>query len=110
MNTNRMADNQNVQINPFKTRRIVHTDNLMMAIWDFSDGPWPEPEPYHSHPHDQVVYLAEGEINFFIEEVSCHLSAGDMIAVPGDVPHTVQLLTQKVRLIDTWTPLRQEFL
>ncbi|WP_051689934.1 cupin domain-containing protein [Pelobacter seleniigenes] len=110
MNTNRLRDNQIVQVSPVKTRRIVHTDNLMMAIWDFSDGPWETPEPYHSHPQDQIVYLADGEVEFFIEEESCLLSAGDTVAVPGGLPHTVRLLTEKVRLVDTWTPLRQEFL
>lgn len=110
MNTNKIADNKVVQVSPVKTRRIVHTGKLMMAIWDFSDGPWEEPEPHHSHPHDQVVYLAEGEVLFFIGNESCRLSAGDMIAVSGDLPHTIQLLTPTVRLIDTWTPLREEFL
>ncbi len=110
MKHNRIAENQVVQVSPFKTRRITHTDNLMMAVWDFSDGPWPNPEPYHSHPHDQVVYIAAGEVEFFIEDESCRLSAGDMIAVPGNLPHTVRLLTPNVRLVDSWTPLREEFL
>jgi quercetin dioxygenase-like cupin family protein len=110
MEHNRIADNRIVQLTPFKTRRIVHTDNLMMAVWEFSDGPWPESEPHHSHPQEQVVYVAEGEVVFTIEAESCHLSAGDMIAVPGGLPHTIQLLTPRVRLVDTWTPLREEFL
>lgn len=110
MNTNRLCDGKIVQESPVKTRRIIHTGNLMMAVWDFSDGPWEKPEKYHSHPHDQIVYLAEGEVLFFIEEESCRLVAGDTVAVPGGLPHTIQLLTPKVRVIDTWTPLRQEFL
>ena len=110
MNYNRIAEGPVVQVTPVKTRRIVHTDNLMMAAWEFSDGPWTEAEPYHSHPHDQVVYLAEGAVEFFIEDEPCRLQAGDMIAVPGNRPHTIRLLTPKVRLIDTWTPLREEFL
>ena len=79
MNYNRIADNQIVQVTQFKTRRIVHTDKLMMAVWEFSDGPWTNPEPYHSHPHDQVVYLADGEVEFFIGDESCRLSPGDMV-------------------------------
>ena len=110
MNYNRIADKQFVRVTPFKTRRIVHTDKLMMAVWEFSDGPWSNHEPFHSHPHDQVVYLAEGEVDFFIEDESFRLGPGDMIAVPGNRPHTIRLLTPTVRLIDTWTPLREEFL
>jgi hypothetical protein len=33
-----------------------------------------------------------------------------MVAVPPDRPHTVQLLTPTARLIDAFTPLRQDFL
>jgi mannose-6-phosphate isomerase-like protein (cupin superfamily) len=110
MKTNRMSDGEIVQVSPVKTRRIIHTGDLMMAVWDFSDGPWDSPEPYHSHAHEQIVYLAEGEVQFFIAAESCHLLAGDTVAVPGGLSHTIQLLTPTVRLVDTWTPLRQEFL
>lgn len=110
MITNRIDDSPAVQVSPVKTRRIIHTGKLMMAVWDFSDGPWDSPEPRHSHPHDQVVYLAAGEVLFFVGEESTRLRAGDMIAVRGGVPHTIQLLTPTVRLVDTWTPLREEFL
>ncbi len=110
MNTNRIADGKIEQLSPAKTRRIIHTDNLMMAVWDFFDGPWNEPEQPHSHPQEQIVYVAEGAVDFFIGSESCRLNAGDTIAVPGDIPHSVKLLTPKVRLIDTWTPIRKEFL
>ena len=58
-------------------RTIIHTDNLMLAVIDFTDGPWDEPEPYHSHPHEQASYLAEGEIMFYCEgEPERHMKAG----------------------------------
>ncbi len=33
-----------------------------------------------------------------------------MVAVEPDRPHTIQLLTLRVRLVDTFTSLRQGFL
>jgi hypothetical protein len=33
-----------------------------------------------------------------------------MVAVPPDRPHRIQLLTPTARLVDTFTPLRQDFL
>ena len=45
-------------------RSLIYTDNLMLAIIDFENGPWDEPEPYHSHPHEQASYVAEGEVVF----------------------------------------------
>lgn len=35
------------------------------SVIDFDDGPTSEPDPPHSHPHEQVSYVSEGEIIFF---------------------------------------------
>ena len=92
-------------------RKIIHTKNLMTVLIDFTGGPWDKPDPDHSHPHEQITYVAKGEIILFCEgEKEQHLKAGDMFAVAGDVKHTVQLLTEEARLIDTFTPLREDFL
>jgi len=92
-------------------RKILHTANLMTVLIDFSNGPWEEPEPPHSHPHEQTSYVASGEIIFYCEgEPDQHLKAGDMFAVPSGKKHTVKLLTENVRLVDNFTPLREDFM
>jgi quercetin dioxygenase-like cupin family protein len=92
-------------------RKIIHTENLMTVLIDFTDGPWDEPEPPHSHPHEQTSYVAAGEILFICEgEEDQHLKAGDMFAVPSGRPHTIQLLTGNARLVDSFNPVREDFL
>ena len=92
-------------------RRIIHTPNLMSVIVSFSDGPWAEAEPYHSHLHEQTSYVASGEIIFYCEgEMEQRLQAGDMFAVPSGKKHTIRLLSQQARLIDNFNPIRQEFM
>jgi quercetin dioxygenase-like cupin family protein len=92
-------------------RKIIYTKNLMSVLIDFSNGPWEKPEPPHSHPHEQTSYVAEGEIIFYCEdEPDQHLKGGDMFAVPSGKKHTIQLLTKKVRLIDSFNPVREDFL
>jgi quercetin dioxygenase-like cupin family protein len=93
-----------------RTRYLAHTDNLMMAVIDFNDGPTSQPDPPHSHPHQQVSYVAAGEINFFLDNESVRLGPGDMYTVPPNMPHAIQLLSKYVRLIDSFTPIREEFL
>ncbi len=93
-----------------RTRYLAHTYNLMMTVIDFNDGPTSKPDPPHSHPHEQVSYVASGEINFFIDNEPVRLGPGDMFTVPANVPHAVQLLSDDVRLIDAFTPIREEFL
>jgi quercetin dioxygenase-like cupin family protein len=93
-----------------RTRYLAYTDNLMMAVIDFNDGPTSQPDPPHSHPHEQVSYVAAGEINFFLDNASVRLGSGDMYTVPPNMPHAIQLLSKYVRLIDSFTPIREEFL
>jgi quercetin dioxygenase-like cupin family protein len=98
------------KISPARERYLTHTNHLMMAVLDFNDGPTEEPDPPHSHPHEQITYVAEGRVRFFLGSQPYDLSAGDMIAVPADVPHSIQLLTAYARLVDTFSPVREEFL
>ena len=92
-------------------RRIIYTPHLMTVIVDFSNGPWTEAEPFHSHSHEQTCYLAEGEIIFYCDgEPAQHLKAGDMFAVSSGKMHTIRLLTPTARLIDSFNPIRQEFI
>lgn len=93
-----------------RTRYLTHTDNLMMVVIDFNDGPTSEPDPPHDHPHEQVSYVAAGEIIVFLDGEPTQLGPGDIFTVPPNIPHSVQLLTEHVRLVDTFTPLREDFL
>jgi len=92
-------------------RRKIYTPNLMTVVVDFTDGPWSEPEPFHSHPHEQTCYIASGEIIFYCEgEPDQHLKAGDMFAVISGKKHTVKILSTTARLIDSFNPIREEFI
>ncbi len=92
-------------------RRLIHTDKLMMVNVEFTDGPCDEPDPFHSHVHEQVAYVAEGELYLYVgDNEKVHLKKGDQFAIPSGVPHTIQRLTAYVQIIDCFTPIRQDFL
>jgi quercetin dioxygenase-like cupin family protein len=110
VNIYKTTDVDAVEVEPGRKRRLLHTDNLMVVVWDFAGGPWENPDAPHSHPHEQVTYIVEGEILFFLGEDMQRLGTGDMVAIPSNVPHSIQLVSSHVRLIDSFTPLRQEFL
>ncbi len=93
------------------SRKIVHLDRLMTVLIEFTNGPWESADPFHSHPHEQTSYIAEGEILFYCEgEAEEHLVAGDMFYVPSGKKHTIKVLTRKARLIDNFSPIREDFL
>jgi quercetin dioxygenase-like cupin family protein len=93
-----------------RSRYLCHTDNLMMVVIDFGDGPHSKPDLPHHHTHEQISYIVEGEIMVFIDGTPSQLGPGDMFTVPPNIPHTIQLLTSNARLVDTFTPLREDFL
>ena len=95
---------------PGRTRYLAYTERLMMVVIDFQDGPASVPDPPHSHPHEQVSYVVSGEINVFLNDEPTRLGPGDLFTVPPNVPHSIQLLSEHVRLVDTFSPIRQDFL
>lgn len=94
-------------------RREAHSEHIMLTIVDFVDGP-SEAAPPHQHPHEQITYVAQGEVNFIIGEgvdrTVDRVEAGDVIVVPPDAPHTVELVSTVARLIDCFYPIREDFL
>ena len=76
MKVSKISEAKPVEISPTRTRRILHTDHLMMVACDFAGGPAAEPDPPHTHPHEQVTYVAAGEVMFFIGEESPSRSGG----------------------------------
>jgi quercetin dioxygenase-like cupin family protein len=93
-----------------RSRYLAHTEHLMAVVVDFNDGPASIPDPPHSHPHEQVSYVAAGELILVMGAEKTRLSAGDLFTVPANVPHAVQALSAHVRLIDAFNPIREDFL
>lgn len=97
-------------LGPARSRYLAHTERLMVVVVDFNDGPAIAPDPPHAHPHEQVTYVAAGELILVMNGEKTRLCAGDLFTVPPDVPHAVQALSSHVRLIDAFNPIRREFL
>ena len=91
--------------------KIAHTESLMTLISEISFGVQSSPAPMHSHPAEQTTYILDGELLVFIEgEETRRLKPGDIYYVAANVPHAIQSLTEKIHVIESFSPLRQEFL
>lgn len=97
------------QVSPGRTRYLTYTGSMMLTVWDFSE-PFAAPDPPHSHPHEQVSYVAEGEVLFFLDGQPTRLGPGSVVSIPGGVPHSIQVLSDHARLIDCFHPIREEFI
>jgi quercetin dioxygenase-like cupin family protein len=64
--------------------------------------------PPHTHPHEQIGYLASGRLLFEVGDERRELSAGDSWLVPSNVSHQVTVLEPSVA-IDIFSPPREEY-
>ena len=82
-----------------------------MWVYSVDNGPMAQPDPPHSHPAEQISYVAIGECDVYIGDRPVqHLKTGDIFAVPSNVPHTVKSTTKQLRLVDSFTPIRADFI
>ncbi len=98
------------KVSPDFERTIAWLDDLMVVVCDFSFGPMEEPDPPHSHPHEQITFVAEGELMFFKGDDKYHLVQGDVITIPSGVHHCIQTLSEHVKLVDSFHPVRKDFI
>ena len=63
-----------------------HVDRIMLSYVEFEAG---ADVPEHSHPHEQACRILEGELEFVIDGEKKLCQPGDMLIVPGGVPHSV---------------------
>jgi quercetin dioxygenase-like cupin family protein len=92
-------------------RKLVYLNDIMTVMIEFRNGPWTEADPYHSHLHEQTSYVDQGEIILFCEdEPDQYLSEGDLFYIASGKQHTIRVLTPFVRLIDSFSPVREDFI
>lgn len=65
--------------------------------------------PLHHHVHDQISYVLDGEIEVQVGEETQRMGPGGYFRVPSDVPHGIRLISPTARLIDAFSPPREEF-
>ncbi len=66
--------------------------------------------PTHSHPHEQIGMVIEGELEFWIGDERRTLRPGDMFMIPGGVPHGARAGKGRAVTVEAFYPLREEYL
>lgn len=65
--------------------------------------------PRHSHPHEQVGILLEGEMELTIQGETRQLKAGEVYIIPGDVEHSARVGDSPAKAVDVFSPVREEY-
>lgn len=85
--------------------RMIHSENMTIAHWNIDEGC---ELPEHSHPHEQIVNMQEGELEMTIGGKNMVLKAGDIFVIPRNVIHSGKALTA-VKVMDVFSPVREDY-
>jgi quercetin dioxygenase-like cupin family protein len=90
------------------SRRVVSGERAMLAHIYLEKG---AVVPTHSHENEQITYLLEGALKFWLgeEEEEMVLRAGEVLHIPSHVPHKAEALEDCVD-VDVFSPPRQDWL
>jgi quercetin dioxygenase-like cupin family protein len=95
------------EVAPGSRRRVlISTPELMLVEFAFTPG---TVGALHAHPHVQSSYVAEGRFEVTIDGRTETLGPGSTFIVPSNLVHGVKAL-EAGRLIDSFTPRRDDFL
>lgn len=90
-------------------RRLITSDRMMLAHVYLKKGCV---VPKHAHESEQLTYILEGELRFWIgengeQEVS--VRAGEVLVIPSNVPHRAEAIVDSLD-VDVFSPPRQDWL
>lgn len=64
--------------------------------------------PEHSHPHEQVTHLLDGEFEITIDEATKVLQAGQIVSIPSNSKHSGKAITA-CQILDAFYPVREDY-
>jgi quercetin dioxygenase-like cupin family protein len=101
------ADIPQVQLRPGVRRRVYSTDQVMLAHHELEVGM--DLNPHRHEDFDQLVYIAEGRCNYYVQGVAHDLVAGSFLLVPRGAEHYVEPTEGPCVNIDIFVPPRADF-
>ena len=89
-----------------KRKIMAYGRDLMVVRVVFEAGAVGKP---HQHPHRQASYVESGVFDVTIDGKTERLTTGDTFFVPTNLVHGVTAV-EAGQLVDSFTPMREEFL
>jgi len=105
----RWDDMAKEKVSDMLDRRLITGDRMMLAHVYLKKGCI---VPKHSHENEQLTYILEGALRFWIGEdqkKEVIVSAGEVLHIPSNVPHKAEALEDTLD-VDIFSPPRQDWL
>lgn len=94
-----------VEVFPGFFGKLIHSEKMTIAHWRITKN---AEVPTHSHPHEQIVHVLEGELELIVNGVSHLMSADSVFVIPSNIPHSAIGRTA-CKVIDTFCPVREDY-
>ena len=65
--------------------------------------------PQHSHHNEQLTYIVEGALKFWIDGQEIVVHAGEVLCIPSNMPHKAEAMEDTVDL-DIFSPPRADWI
>jgi unsaturated pyranuronate lyase len=93
-------------LNPLLQRQFVVGQEIMLARVLLKKGCI---VPEHSHHNEQLTYVLEGALKFWIDGQEIVVNAGETLCIPSNMPHKAEALEDTVDL-DVFNPPRADWI
>ena len=93
-------------LNPLLQRHFIVGQNMMLARVLLKKGCI---VPEHSHHNEQITYILEGALKFWIDGKEIIVHAGEVLTIPPHMPHKAEALVDTVDL-DVFNPPREDWI
>ena len=100
-----LATLESKELMPGYHGKMVHGQQLTWAFWTVEEG---AEVPEHHHPHEQMMHVVEGEFEFTLNGQTQVYTAGAIVPIPSNIPHSGKALTA-CKLMDVFSPVREEY-
>ena len=102
----RWSDVTAEHINSSITRRYLMGDRITVAQLELKRG---GVVGTHAHENEQVSMVISGALKFIIDGREIILRGGEVLVIPGTVPHGVEALEDTL-VVDVFSPIRQDWI
>jgi quercetin dioxygenase-like cupin family protein len=93
-------------LTPLLQRQFVVGQEIMLARVLLQKGAI---VPEHSHHNEQLTYILEGALKFWIDGREIVVHAGEVLCIPASMPHKAEALEDTVDL-DIFSPPRADWI
>ena len=100
------ADVPAIELTPSIKANIVSAEKITLSFVNVEPNATLTP---HRHENEQILIVLDGAIDFIIEGKQYKVEKGDVVVLPPNTEHGAYFTDKGARVIDIFSPPRQDF-